>query len=253
MSAGMLLAAAAILFVSSALQSIIGFAFNLLAVPLLLWSGFSLAQAVALTSIPILVQVSVATWKLRDAVVWSDVLPAVAIRYLTLPIGVSLLFWINSLDPARVKQIVGVLLLLILGMQRFWRIAPRQRLSRGWDLLAFGLSGVMLGMLAMGGPPVVLWLMAHDWSARRARAFMAALFLLAAPVQVGLLWWKLGEEVASAFAWGVGMIPVVVAGSLLGIRLGNRLDRERLRRWIMLFLLATALLSLLSPYLSRQG
>ena len=249
MSAGMLPAAAAILFVSSALQSIIGFAFNLLAVPLLLWSGFSLAQAVALTSVPILVQVSVATWKLRDAVVWSDVLPDAAIRYLTLPLGVSLLYWINSLDPARVKQIVGVLLLLILGMQRFWRVVPRARLTLGWDLLAFGLSGVMLGMLAMGGPPVVLWLMAHDWSARRTRAFMAALFLLAAPVQVALLWWKLGEEVASAFAWGMGMIPAVVAGSLLGIRLGNRLDRERLRRWIILFLLATALISLFSPYL----
>jgi uncharacterized membrane protein YfcA len=250
MTVGMLLAAALILFVSSALQSIIGFAFNLLAVPLLLWSGFSLGQAVALTSIPILVQVSVSTWKLREAVVWSDVLPASAIRYLTLPVGVSLLYWVNSFEPVRVKQIVGLLLLLILAMQHFSRITPRARFSFGWDLLTFGLSGIMLGMIAMGGPPVVLWLMAHDWSALRTRAFMAALFLLAAPVQVGLLWWKLGEEVASAFAWGLGMTPLVVAGSLLGIRLGNRLDREKLRRAIRVFLLLTALVSLASPWLS---
>ena len=251
MTVSMLLAAALILFVSSTLQSIIGFAFNLLAVPLLLWNDFSLAQAVALTSIPILVQVSVATWKLRSDVPWREVFPAATIRYLSLPVGVSLLYWVNSFEPTRVKQIVGLLLLIILGMQSFAKIRPRERLAWGWDLLAFGLSGVMLGMIAMGGPPVVLWLMAHDWSAVKTRAFMAALFLLAAPVQVGLLWWKLGEEVAPAFAWGLGMIPLVVAGSLLGIRLGNRLDRIRLRRAIMVFLFLTALVSLLSPYLSR--
>lgn len=250
MTAGMLLAAAAILFVSSALQSIIGFAFNLLAVPLLLWSGFSLAQAVALTSVPILVQVSIATWKLRGEVVWREVFPAAMIRYLTLPVGISLLYWVNGFEPSRVKQIVGLILLIILLIQRFARVVPKERLSFGWDLLAFSLSGVMLGMLAMGGPPVVLWLMAHDWSAMRTRAFMAALFLLAAPVQVGLLWWKLGEEVAYAFAWGLGMIPLVVAGSLLGIRLGNRLDREKLRRAIMFFLLLTALISLASPWMN---
>jgi len=250
MTAGMLLAAAAILFVSSALQSIIGFAFNLLAVPLLLWSGFSLAQAVALTSVPILVQVSIATWKLRGEVVWREVFPAAIIRYLTLPVGISLLYWVNGFEPSRVKQIVGLILLIILLIQRFARVVPKERLSFGWDLLAFSLSGVMLGMLAMGGPPVVLWLMAHDWSAMRTRAFMAALFLLAAPVQVGLLWWKLGEEVAYAFAWGLGMIPLVVAGSLLGIRLGNRLDREKLRRAIMFFLLLTALISLASPWMN---
>ena len=249
MTAGMLGAAALILFVASTLQSIIGFAFNLLAVPLLLWSGFSLAQAVALTSVPILVQVAMATWKLRTAVVWREVLPAAVIRYLTLPIGVSLLYWVNSFAPSEVKQIVGLMLLIILAMQRFARIVPKERLAFGWDLLAFSLSGIMLGMIAMGGPPVVLWLMAHDWSARRTRAFMAALFLLAAPVQVGLLWWKLGEVVAPAFGWGLGMIPLVVAGSLLGIRLGNRLDREKLRRAIMLFLFLTALVSLFSPWL----
>jgi uncharacterized membrane protein YfcA len=57
--------------------------------------------------------------------------------------------------------------------------------------------------------------------------------------------------VADAFLWGLGMTPLVVAGSLLGIRLGNRLDRVRLRRVILIFLLFTAILSLMSPWLNR--
>ena len=246
---GMLAAAALVLFLSSAIQSIIGFAFNLLAVPLLIWSGYSLAQSVAITSIPILVQVTVATWKLRDHVHWREVVPASLIRYLTLPIGISLLYLVNRLDPAHVKQIVGLFLLLILASQRWIHIRPREKLAFGWDLLAFGMSGIMLGMIAMGGPPVVLWLMAHDWSALRTRAFMAALFLMAAPVQVILLYWKLGDAVASAFVLGLAMTPLVVAGSLIGIRLGNRLDRERLRKAIFLFLFLTGVASLVSPWL----
>jgi uncharacterized membrane protein YfcA len=249
MSAAMVLAAGSILFFSSLIQSVIGFAFNLLAVPLLIWSGFSLAQAVAITSIPILVQVSVSTWKLRHAVVWREVLPASLIRYLTLPVGISLLYWVNSLDPLTVKQIVGGMLLLILASQRWIRIRPREALGWGWSLLAFGVSGIMLGMIAMGGPPVVLWLMAQEWSAQRTRAFMAALFLLAAPVQLALLWWKLGGEVADSFALGFWMIPLVVAGSLIGIRIGNRLNRERLRKTIMFFLFLTGLFSLLGPWI----
>ena len=248
----MLFAAASILFFCSVIQSIIGFAFNLMAIPLLIWSGFSLAQAVALTSVPILVQVATATWKLREHVRWSDVLPASAIRYAALPVGISLLSWVNSLGTTTVKQVVGGMLLLILSTQRWVRIRPVEHLARGWDLLAFSLSGLMLGMLAMGGPPVVLWLMAHDWSALRTRAFMAALFLLAAPVQLALLYWKLGDEVAPFFLLGLESAPLVIAGSLLGIRLGERLDRERLRRAILFFLLLTALFSLFSPWLDTM-
>ena len=249
----MFIAAASILFLSSTIQSIIGFAFNLLAIPLLIWSGFSLAQAVALTSIPILVQVSAATWELRDHVVWREVLPASAIRYLTLPIGISLLYWINRLDPTHVKQLVGAMLLLILASQRWIRVRPKERLPRVWDLLTFSVSGIMLGMIAMGGPPVVLWLMAHDWSALRTRAFISALFFTTAPIQVLLLYWKLGDTVASAFVVGFATTPLVLAGSLLGIRLGNRLDRDRLRRFILFFLLLTGVVSLLSPWINPKS
>lgn len=244
-----LLLAASILFVASAVQSIIGFAFNLLAVPLLIWGGLDLAQAVALTSVPILVQVSIATWKLRAEVPWREVLPASAIRFVTLPVGISLLYLINSFNPGTVKQFVGAMLLLILAAQRWIHVTPKERLHPAWDLLAFGLSGIMLGVLAMGGPPVVLWLMAHDWSALKTRAFMVALFLMAAPVQLGLLYWKLGDEVADFFLYGLLMTPLVIAGSLAGIRLGNRLDKERLRRLILFFLFLTGLASLLGPWL----
>ncbi len=244
-----LLTAAGILFVAAAVQSAIGFAFNLLAVPLLILSGLTLAQAVALTAVPILVQLLVTSRSLRDAIVWRDVLPAAAIRYATLPIGISLLYSVTRLPSDTVRQIVGGILLVILLSGRFARIVPRERLGWHWDLLAFGLSGIMLGMVSMGGPPVVLWLTAHDWSARRSRAFMAALFLLAAPVQIGLLYRKLGDPILPWLGWGLAATPLVILAATVGNRIGERFDPVSLRHTVRAFLFLTALVAIVSPFL----
>ena len=247
-----LVIATVILFFSSMIQAMIGFAFNLISIPLLIWSGFSLAQSVALTSIPILVQLIINTWKLHDDVVWRDVLPLAAIRYVTLPIGIALLYLINNLDTTLIKQLVGVMLLLIIITQLFVSFKPRETLHFIWNILAFGMSGIMLGMLGMGGPPVVLWLMAHEWSAKRTRAFISALFLLAAPVQITLLYWKLGDQVSDAFMWAIAATPIVIISALIGVKIGNTFDREKLKKVVMVFLFLTAMVSILSPYLSYK-
>lgn len=247
-----LLIAAVILFFSSMIQAMIGFAFNLISIPLLIWSGFSLAESVALTSIPILVQLIINTWKLHDDVIWRDVLPSAAIRYVTLPIGIALLYFINSLDTTLIKQLVGVMLLLIILTQLFVSFKPRETLHFVWNILAFGMSGVMLGMLGMGGPPVILWLMAHEWPAKRTRAFISALFLLAAPVQISLLYWKLGDAVSDAFLYGIAATPIVIISALIGVKIGNTFDREKLKKMVMIFLFLTAIVSILSPYLSYK-
>ena len=247
-----LIIAAVILFFSSMTQAMIGFAFNLIAIPLLIWTGFSLAEAVVLTSIPIFVQLTTNAWKLRDAIVWKDVIPAALIRYITLPIGIALLYVINNLDTAYIKQLVGVMLLLILATQIFVTFKPRESLHFVWTVLAFGLSVIMLGMLGMGGPPIVLWLMAHHWEPKRTRAFITTVFLFASPVQIILLYGKFGSELSHAFVWGIAATPIVIISALIGVKIGNSFDRDRLKKAVMFFLFLTAVISILSPYLSNH-
>ncbi len=244
-----LIIAALILIASSMIQAMIGFAFNLIAIPLLIWNGFSLAESVAMTAIPIFVQLSLNSWKLRDHIVWRDMPLPMAVRFITLPIGIALLYTINSLDTATIKQVVGVILLGIILVQLFVRFKPREHFHILWDILAFGLSGIMLGMTGMGGPPVVVWLMAHGWDPMRTRAFVSILFLVSAPVQIALLYWKLGSEVTHAFVWGVLSLPLVIAATLIGIRIGNTFDRQRLKNAVTFFLFLTAVVSIVSPYL----
>jgi uncharacterized membrane protein YfcA len=243
--------AAMILFGSSMVQAIIGFAFNLIAIPLLIWAGFSLAESVAMTSIPIFIQLALSSWRLREHIIWHDLRIPILIRFITLPLGIMMLYTINSLDPSRIKQFVGIVLLLIVLTQYFINFKPKEHISRLWDIIAFGISGIMLGMIGMGGPPVVVWLMAHDWEPKRIRAFVSFLFLIAAPVQIVLLYWKLGSEAGEGFVWGLASLPLIVIATLTGIHIGNRLDKDSLRQTVNIFLLLIAFVSIVSPYFQK--
>jgi len=249
MSLEQFIIAAFILSLTSMIQAMIGFAFNLIAVPLLIWNGFTLAESVAITSIPIFIQLTLNSWKLRHHIQWRDLPLPIAIRFVTLPLGIALLYTLNGFDTDTLKQIVGLILLGIIFVQLFIRFKPREHFHLMWDILAFGLSGIMLGMIGMGGPPVVVWLMAHNWDPMRTRAFVSMLFWVSAPIQIILLYWHMGEETAHAFIWGIALLPMVIIATLAGIRIGNTFDRQRLKNAVNIFLFLTAVASIFSPML----
>ena len=106
-----------------------------------------------------------------------------------MPVGVALMYAIFQLDVARTKQVVGVVLLIVLGLQTCCKVQPRPHIHWAWTVVAGSLSGLMAGLLGMGGPPLVLWLMAHDWPSLRQRTFLWLSFLLLVPFQ-GRCWWR---------------------------------------------------------------
>ncbi|NPA73790.1 MAG: hypothetical protein GXO12_03690, partial [Epsilonproteobacteria bacterium] len=106
-----------------------------------------------------------------------------------------------------------------------------------------------LGAVAIGGPPVILWVMAQNWSALRVRAFLSALFFAASPVLLILLYLNFGDELLEYFIIGLCFTPVVVIGTLFGVKLGNKLDAKKLKKIITFLLIATSLFSIFSPYI----
>jgi hypothetical protein len=240
---------AATLFFSSILQGAVGFAFGLFAVPMLVWSGLPLSEAVVITSISIFFQVLVGTFQLRAYIRWREVLPATVIRYMTVPVGIGLLLVIDTLNQSQIKQILGGLLLLVIFSQIFLKVKPQQQLHPKWMLLAFSSSGLMQGVAAMGGPPAVLWVMAHQWTNQQTRAFLLTLFLLVAPMQLTLLYLMAPTDITGALLVGLIQSPLVVLGSYIGVRLGNLIPIEMLRQIALGLLLLTAILSIVSPLL----
>jgi uncharacterized membrane protein YfcA len=238
-----------ILFLCSIFQGTVGFAFNLFAIPLLVWNGLGLAEAIATTSLPIFFQAATSTYKLKSHIVLKDIAIGGGLRYLTLPIGIYILTLIESFDKDNIKQFIGVAILMVVIAQLFFKIKPKEHLHIVWSFIAFGISGIALGMVSMGGPPVVLWVMAHNWEASRVRAFLSALFFMASPLQIALLYYSFGHALSSFFLTGLAFFPVVILGTLLGVKLGSFLNAKVLRKIVISLLAITSLASIISPYL----
>ena len=106
------------LVLGSGLQSAIGFGGALVAVPIMLLTGVPAPQAIIMSYMGSLVQAGWGWYRHRDAVPWRATLPMFFLRLATLPLGIWLLVIFVRTDPDRIKQLVGVILLVVLE----WRL-----------------------------------------------------------------------------------------------------------------------------------
>jgi len=241
------------LVVACTIQGAVGFGAGLFAVPLMVWAGMDLPDAIAVTLGGVMVQTGWNLYRYRDHIRLRDTLPLFYIRVLTLPVGISLLGVLVGFGQSRVKQAIGAVLLLILFVQWVLKVKPRERVHGGWMVLAGSASGLTAGLVGMGGPPVVLWVMAHDWPTKKSRAFLWATFLMLTPVNALLLVYGFGAGIGWWLAFGLCLSPLVVVGSEVGMRAGALMSRHRLRAAAFGLLLLLALVSVLGPLLGPAG
>ncbi len=236
-----------------ALQGAVGFGAGLFAIPLMVWAGEGLPSAITITMGGILVQTSWNLFRYRDHVSVRELLPIFGLRVLMMPAGVMLLGVLVGLGTARVKQAIGLMLLGVLCVRWLLRVKPRERVAWGWTVLAGSTSGLTAGLVGMGGPPVVLWVMAHDWPGKKSRSFLWATYLLLIPFNLAVLVYRFGGVIWGSLLLGLCLAPLVVAGSELGQRLGGMMDRHRLRTAALVLLWVLAVVSVLGPVFAGSG
>ncbi|MEO0476556.1 MAG: TSUP family transporter, partial [Planctomycetota bacterium] len=130
------------------------------------------------------------------------------------------------------------------------RVKPREHLAQGWAWLAGLAGGVTAGAVGMGGPPLVLWVVAHDWPNKKARLFLWASFWFVMPIQIVVLV-LMFEPVTQLKMTGMGVLtlPIAMLGTAAGLWLGHRLPKQQLR-WAMIALLVVlGVTSLVGPML----
>lgn len=221
--------ALAIAFSGGLFQGMVGFGFGLLSVPLLLAGGAPVPTVLAMVSICTAIQAGSGVHHLRHAVPWKEVGISFVIRGAAMFLGVWTLRILVGYPVSRIKFLVGGIVLLLVLLQAVWQPQPRSELRGGWTLAAFLASGFAGGLCSMGGPPLVMWVMAHDWTTERMRGFLFAAFMTTVPLQLLLLYWLFGRDVFPGMALGVALSPAVLAGSMAGLRIGGRFSKAGLR------------------------
>ena len=229
---------AVILFLASLIQGAVGFAFGLFALTFLTLLGIDLTVTVPLLLTAGLAQLLVGVFKLLAHIQYEPLIKGTIIRHITLPLGIMTLGYLSStIEKSMIEQLVGVLILAIVVIQIVVRPSPKEKLHPLFSFLAFSASGYCAGLIAVGGPPIVLWVMAHKWSNPQIRSFLFASFLASAPINAVVLYLVLGESIFSPMLYGLAFSPLIALGSHLGVKLGHAFSPEKLRT-IAFFILA---------------
>ncbi len=247
-SATQLTEIALIMGFGAVVQGAVGFGSGLLGVPLLVMAGFTLPESAAINFISTSIQNTAGAWKLSDHLDRKDVLLPTVIRIVMLPVGVAALAFTGGLQPATVRQIVGVVLLLSVGMIRGVRFTPRDQLGIGWQLAAFSSSGFLMGFAAIGGAPMVMYVNALTWSAQKSRGFLFFCSAVCILPLAALFAYRFGRALLPATLAALLVLPIVAACLALGLRLGHRLDKHRFRSITYGLITAIAVASIVGPW-----
>jgi len=237
-----------ILFIGSVIQSSSGFGFGLFALPLFLFMGFGLPEAVIMMVIASAIQKAAVVSYLRKAVDWRGQAPFMAIGLLTLPLGIFAMYGISFMSDPAMKQVIGVMVLGLLILQWKGVIKSRETVPKVWGYIAGFFSGFLNGLANIGGPPLVLWVLAHKWSNEKMRVTPLAFSIIFVPFQLLFMAMVFGSALWNPLIKALILTPAVLLGSWLGVKIGAKISKDHLMLYMRILLLFIALSAILKPF-----
>jgi len=237
----------------SVVQGAVGFASGLLGVPLLVLSGWSLPEAATINLVSTSVQNTTGAVKLWSHLEPRELVFPVVVRWLAIPLG-TYVAWLadQHLAHGQAKQLIGVILLAIILLLYFGRVSPRESLNFFWQSLAFSSSGFLLGFASIGGAPLVLYVNALTWTAAKSRAFLFFCSATGVPLAAVIFWLQHGEKILPAALTTLVVMPLILGGLWLGLRLGHRLSKPLFQKITYGLLVLIAISAMVLPLLANH-
>jgi uncharacterized membrane protein YfcA len=231
------------------MQSAVGFGGGLFSIPILLTMGYTLPASIEVSVVAAIFQSGFSSFGMRSEIKWSRVLVPAGLRLTGFILGMCILFNMQHLDKAFIKQLVGFVILGMLIMQMTIRPTPREKVAFFWTLLACFGSGICLGIVGMGGPFLVIWAMAHSWSSSETRGVLFSIYIPALIIQSIVFPITFGSEVTKAALIAVLAVPFLAIGIPLGLWVGKRISKPQLRLLAYSVLTLVSLRAIVSPWL----
>ena len=240
MSASMMLPIGLILLVAGFIQGLTGFGFGMVAMslmPLLVDVKFA-SILIALLST---VNNFLVLWSVRRSVNLRNVLFIFLGGAMGIPVGVYLL---KTLDAALIKRMLGTVLVIFSSYSLLRRGEPKLRIGEIWAVPMGICSGVLNGIINMGGPPVIIYTYHKGWDKKVVKATMVFYFCVLSTYKIGLF-------VAARMISGeilklsLILIPIMFLGTGLGFPIFERINREGMRRITFTLLLILGVILIL--------
>ena len=233
--------------IGAIVAGIAGFAFGLIASAIWLHIITPAQTAPLIAAFAILIQ-GMTLWKLRHAIHPSRLVPFVVDGALGIPFGAAALIWAS---PSQMSVLIGVVLVLFSVHSLARPSLPAVKGGYLADGFVGLLSGPFSGSTGLAGIPIIVWASLRRLSKDEQRALFQPVVVA---VFVMTLIWFGGTGVVTAetlLLFWIG-VPVVLAGTWLGLKLYGKLDERGFRLVVLVLLLISGLALLPWPW-SRVG
>ena len=210
---------------ASFIQRTIGFGFGIFIMTALPFLMPSYGEAVTLSGLLSLTSATIVMIKYLKFVTWKRLLPIVASFIIFSTIAICLL---DKIEGQAMRRILGITLILISLYFSFFkaRLQKLIRPTKGWQYGTGAASGIMGGLFAMHGPPVVLYLIVsepdkdHYMGMIQTYAVVTNITMLAVRAFNGYV----TPAVGSSYIYSlIGLAIGVIAGNWAFKRIPNRL------------------------------
>lgn len=242
MSGAEIAAVAVAVVLAASAQSLAGFGFALVAVPLMSVAIGPTPAVVTANALGVVLNVAI-LGEARADIRWRTALLLLAGALFGMPVGLAVL---ELADPTVLQVIIAVTVLVLTAV-----LASGLRLpGAGWPLEAGAgfASGVLSTSTSAGGPPLVLGLQARGFPPADFRATLAAVFMSTGVLSFTLLVAAGNWSRTSALALVAGL-PSLAVGWVAGRAAFRRADPARFRRVVLVLLVLSGLVALVGALL----
>lgn len=229
----------AVVFLASFLQGVFGFAFMLIALPILSFF-MSMRIAVPLLSFFLALVSGILAFRFRGKFAFKNVKALLIGTVIGIPIGI---FFLLEFSDRLIKISLGILLIVYSVYSLFIRRLPF--ILPVWTGYIFGfLAGVLGGAFNITGPPVVFYIATQEWSkitiAGSLNFFfcITSILILLFHMAVG----NISREITMTF---LKLTPLMIAGMLTGTYLFKRMNENSYRKWLFTLLIIMGIMLIL--------
>ena len=236
-----LLAVIVIICIAAVLQSISGFGFSLLAMPLL--SIFvDIQDAVVIATLCGIFTNAVHLRKDFQLVERSIARRISLSALIGMPLGVVVL---SVFSATQMRAIIGaVIVVLVFLMMRNFVLKTE---NTNVDIVLGAFSGLLATSVSTNGPPLVFLLQSKQLDPWRLRATLAYVFTISGCASFIVLMIA-GKGSIEAFQYAMLSLPAMYLGTVVGRRARLRVTQEAFKRLMYVLLLATAVSTTLAAF-----
>lgn len=229
----------AIIFLASFLHGMFGFAFVLIALPLLSFF-LSIKIAVPLLSLCLALLSGILSFQLKRKFDYKGIMPLLIGAVFGIPIGI---FFLIEFSDKILKMLLGIILIIYSSYSLLFNRIPF-RLSR-WTGYIFGLlGGSMGGAFNIPAPPVLFYISTQEWTKTDTVGSLNLFFFITSVIVVAFhaIFGNLTRGITVTF---IGLIPVVIIGVLIGTYFFKKMSEANYRRGLFALLIIMGIMLLI--------